>query len=45
MNSNKEAIQKKVAKMKVIREKVIRGMEDNLNECRNKKSEPRFAKL
>ena len=32
MNSNKEAIQKKVAKMKVIREKVIRGMEDNLNE-------------
>ena len=32
MNSNKEAIQKKVAKMKVIREKVIRAMEDNLNE-------------
>lgn len=32
MSNNKEELQKKVAKMKVIREKVIRAMEDNLNE-------------
>ena len=28
MSNNKEELQKKVAKMKVIREKVIRAMED-----------------